>query len=584
FVAAARASHDPQRLHDALAKAASTSQDPERSVALWREAVNVAEAHLAEPQLAIADLRSLLDVDETATAAWSKLITLLSASGNHRQLADALRRRVGLTEDADERHELSYRLANLLVDKLDEPEDAIAVYNDMIVARPQDLTASHELEVLLRRMERWADVYDLLERKLDQLDADRRIGALEELAGIAERQLDDPSTAIGLFQRILREVGDAPGAEAALERLLRGEGRFSDLVDLLEVRMHRLDAAGETGAKRETASELAKILAESVGDGGRASQILDDILAEDPSYVPAILALATVHEARGDDAGVQAALERAVALNPEGPVGADLHIRLAQLADSPSDRREHLERALSLDPANTEVVASLLQISRKQQRWDQVAHLLEIAAGRAVDDVERLALMLERVDVLLDEVGDVDGALRILAGVYEQVQDNLDVNRRIADALFQAGRLDEAADMYAWLLEADAMAKRNKTAAHYLTRLARISHATGDAAGAVDRLEEAYRVDTTNVETLIVLGDLHEQGERWQDALKIYRSMLLQNADRSGLLGRGDIYLRLASAHIGLGERPKAAAMLRRGLEEDPGHAGIAQELDRLGA
>ena len=125
--------------------------------------------------------------------------------------------------------------------------------------------------------------------------------------------------------------------------------------------------------------------------------------------------------------------------------------------------------------------------------------------------------------------------------------------------------------------------KRHKKRAHYLTRLARIEIAGGQGEAAQKRLEEAYRIDTTNVETLLALGSLHEQATRWAEALKIYRSMLLQNADKSGLLRRGDIYLRLAQVHIGLNEKPKAQAMLRRGVEDDPTHGELKTVLEQLG-
>ena len=97
-------------------------------------------------------------------------------------------------------------------------------------------------------------------------------------------------------------------------------------------------------------------------------------------------------------------------------------------------------------------------------------------------------------------------------------------------------------------------------------------------------LDRAYGMDTTNVELLMVLGQLHEQSQSWEDALKIYRAMLLQNADRTGLLRRGDIYLHLSNIHVGLNEMPKAQAMLRRGLQEDPEHPELAARLQQLGA
>ncbi|MCA9686730.1 MAG: tetratricopeptide repeat protein, partial [Myxococcales bacterium] len=186
------------------------------------------------------------------------------------------------------------------------------------------------------------------------------------------------------------------------------------------------------------------------------------------------------------------------------------------------------------------------------------------------------------VDVLTSKVRDIDGALRVLAAIYEQVQDDVDVNRRIADALFVAERYEEAVGMYHWLVEITA-GKRSKKRAHYLTRLARIEILGGQPEEAQKRLEEAYRLDTTNIETLMTLGSLHEQNQRWPDALKIYRSMLLQNADKSGLLRRGDIYLRLSQVHMGLNEKPKAQAMLRRGVEEDPDHQGLKDALAAIG-
>ncbi len=179
-------------------------------------------------------------------------------------------------------------------------------------------------------------------------------------------------------------------------------------------------------------------------------------------------------------------------------------------------------------------------------------------------------------------LGDADGALRVLAELYEQVQEDVEINRRIADGLFVAGRYDEAKGMYAWLVEVVRQGKRAKILGHYLTRLAHISQHEGDDGTAREQLMEAYRIDTTNVETLMALGALHERQEQWKDALKIYRTMLLQNADQSGKLRRGDIYVGLARAHVALGETPKARAMLRRGLEEDSDHPELAAQLEAI--
>jgi golgin subfamily B member 1 len=337
-------------------------------------------------------------------------------------------------------------------------------------------------------------------------------------------------------------------------------------------------------AHRQTASRLAALLAERLDDSERAEAILRELLDLDPAYVPALLSLASVYDARGDDAGMKETLERAAALDPQGPQGAALQLRLADLAQDDAERRgQHLERALQLDPSNRKVVDGLMELARGQARWEQVAQLLELRASRETDDAARRKLVLERVDLMLGQLRDPEGALRVLAELYEQVQEDVKVNRRIADGLFMAERHEEAKGMYAWLVEVARRGKRSKILGHHLTRLARISRIEGDENAAREQLLEAYRIDTTNVETLMALGSLYEQQANWKEALKIYRTMLLQNADQSGKLRRGDIYVNLARAHLGLDEKPKARAMLRRGLEEDADHPELATELAALG-
>lgn len=584
LVDAARRAGDGPALHEALVRYAALQSDPNVAVGLWSEAAAVAETTLGDPRIAIADLEALLGVDDGDEGAWQKMMTLLRACADYERLVAALGRRAAITEHAAERRELRYRLANVLVDKLDRPDDAIAVYQDMLAEAPEDREAMGELEVLLHRLERWDDVRDLLERKLDLAEGEQRVVVLEEMAQLAESKLKDTVEAIERYGQVLREYPEHRGAEAALERLLTAEERWVDLSELYQTRLDRLRATGDVVGYRNVVATLSSLLAERLGHPERARDLLDELLAEDPNYVPALLAKAAVYDAMGEEAVAQQTLEYAAGLHPQGRDGAALHLRLAQATRGDVERRKmHLETALALDPGNGRAAAQLLELARQQEQWEQVTYLLELVAARADDPVRRRDVTLERVDVCLLYLGDAEGALRILAPLYKQVQDDVDINRRIADALFVADRLDEAAGMYNWLVEVGRQTKRNKVLAHYLTRLARIALRHEDLDRALEQLLEAYRIDTTNVETLLSLGDTHERLGQWRDALNVYRTMLIQNADQTGRIGRGEIYLKLARAHLNLREEPKARTMLRRGIEEDPGNPELGRELAALG-
>lgn len=584
LVDAARRAGDPAALHEGLIRCAAVQNDVKVALALWSEAASVAEAGLGDVRLAISDLEALLSVDDTVSEAWRKMMALLRASADFEQLAAALSRRAAITEDHQERRDLRYRLANVLVDKLDRADDAIAVYQDMLAEAPEDRDAMGELEVLLQRLDRWDDVRDLLERKFELAEAEQRVLVLEELAQLAEFRLHDHVDAIDRYGQMLVEQPGHLGAEAALERLLSAEERWIDLSELYRARLDRRRAEGDVPGTQAAVAQFATLLAERLGHPERARALLEELLAEQPEYVPALLAKAAVERSMGEDAQAEATLARAAALHPQGRDGALLHLRLAQAAGHDVERRRmHLETALQLDPANGHAASLLLDLAREHEQWEQVTYLLELVAARTEDPARRREITLERVDICMHKLGDAEGALRTLAPLYKQVQGDVDTNRRIADALFMADRWDEAAGMYNWLVEVGRQTKRNKVLAHYLTRLARISLHHGDEARAQEQLAEAYRIDTTNVETLRHLGDMHERSGDWRDALNVYRTMLIQNADQSGQIGRGDIYLRLARAHLRLKEEPKARTMLRRGMEEDPQNRELERELAALG-
>ena len=74
-------------------------------------------------------------------------------------------------------------------------------------------------------------------------------------------------------------------------------------------------------------------------------------------------------------------------------------------------------------------------------------------------------------------------------------------------------------------------------------------------------LEEAFRVDPTNTQTMAQLGRLYMEAQDWQKAQRVYRSMVLQNLAPSLGVSKADVYFNLGRVHAELGEEPKAKDM-----------------------
>ncbi|MBK8236387.1 MAG: tetratricopeptide repeat protein [Deltaproteobacteria bacterium] len=220
---AARGAGRADALHRWLCRAAELEADPQRQAALWHEASNVAQSQLHDVPLALEALQRALDADEHDARGWQRLLGLLGEQDDVRALVDALGRRIVISPDGDERRALRLRLARVHVDRLDAPDDAVAVLEEAIADDPDDREALEELDVLLRRLGRWNDVRDNLERKLVAAEGGDRVLVLEQLARIAEDRLGDPIDAIERLQQLLTEQPGHAGAEVALERLLEKE-------------------------------------------------------------------------------------------------------------------------------------------------------------------------------------------------------------------------------------------------------------------------------------------------------------------------------------------------------------------------
>lgn len=568
---------DTAAMVDAHAALADVLDDPAEQVEALRTAARAASEGLGDPARAAELWRRLLDLEPDDAEADDAHLAALAKAGDVEAYAAALADRIERTADPSARRELRERLAHLYVDKLGRTDDAIAVYEDMLTDDPADPSASAALEVLLRSAERWSDLADLLERRLDVLaePADRH-ETLRKLARLAAERRDDPDAAIDWLRRLAAEGGATDESIEWLDRLLVEQERWADLAEELERRAEEARRAGDEPLAARLVTRQAEILARYLDETDRAQALLQDLLEAHPDDVAAIVALAAVYEARGDTGAMRLSLQRAAALDPKGEEGARLYVRLSELATDPSTRIEHLERALALDPGNAAAAAALLELARAREDWPKVAYLLEVLGARERDPARRRALLFERVDLLLQRLDDADAALRLLAAEYEHVQDDVELNRRIADALFVAERFDEAKGMYEWLVAVGRSSPRPpKVLAHDLTRLAQTFERGGDSAQAAALVREAYKVDPTHTETLLVLGRLAEAEEDWDTALRVYRTMLLQNADRTGAVDRGDLYYHLAKAHRALGEVQKAQAMIRRGLDEAPEHEGL---------
>ncbi len=573
---------DRNALAELLAQRADVLDDPAGKRADW-EQVAILREEVKDVPGAISAWRRILELDESDRPALTAVVRLLRTTGDRDELVAALALSAQHAASPSEEHELRTQIAKLETD----PARVILAWQTVLDLSPEDSLAIAELEACYRRNKDWISVAELQTRRFgDAKTTPDKLAILAEMAELAEKHREAPEDAVGHWFTALELEPGYGRALDELERLLGKLGRWHDVADLLERRAEQEAETGNLGAELRLLARLADLWEEKLDSPERAGELVERILQRDPASVPALTRLSRLYERAGDWSQSKSALERALELGPHGSDAADLFFRLAEVArvgdSDPDTAVQHLQQALRHEPSHSAALAALEKLARERRDTATLVELLRQRARGVAEPGERVALALE-ISELDRKAGRTAEALAELEAASAVAPTDSRVWAPLADLLFAAGRLDEAAPIYERLAGEAKAARRMRDVARYRQRQGGILEARGDSAGALSAYEEAFRVNPTDVATMAGLGRLYFTAKEWEKARRLYQSLVLQPLDAESGISKADVYWSLGIIHLELGQEPKAKGMFQRGLEIDPRHERLRSSLAQLG-
>jgi golgin subfamily B member 1 len=561
---------------------------------LRREAKTLAEGVLKDDALVEAILREMLAADESDVWALGELTVVREKAGDHKEVFSLLVRQADLVADGAAIREKRHAAAAVAREKLGDDAKAIDLYGQIFEDEPSDAKASTALRELYAKVGKHKELLALLSRLIDQAEtAEARTGLRLEAAAICIDKLDAVTEATEHLRAVLDEDQGNEKATLLLSTLLEKSGRDQELAELLSSQIEL--AQGQKALDKELAFRvrLGEVYETRLNDIAKAIETYREVIGKAQTHKGALLALARLHEQRGEKADAAKVLETVL----EGSTGEEAVKTALRLADlygalkQEDDVRRVLEIGLKADATAPEIRKRLLTLYEKQKAWAELAELVKGDAEAAKETADKVRLFRKAAEIHQQKRADPGAAADLLVKASELQPSDRELLLALCDAYSASGRGKQAAEALQKIVESYG-GRRSKELASIHHRLAKAYLAEGAKDKALDQLDIAFKIDPGSIAVLRELGVLSlELSESSEDkakethidrAQKTFRALLLQKLDDSSPISKGEVFYYLADISRRQGDDKKALQMLERSLDANKEYAPAKELLAKL--
>ncbi len=558
--------------------------------------------------------RWILEIDAESAVAQAGLEAALKAQEKYEELVEKLLEIGEKSSSHTERARAMAKIGELYAGPLDDKEQAVFAIGKAVAQDVQNDAYAEALErVAGSDMKLWAEamreLHDVTTHP--RMPTETRIALFMRLGGWYVDKINRSDLALPCFDTALSLE---PAHEGALQRMTEVYRRAQQWNELVAVLITRVERALTPERARDFRTQAAEILETRLDDLGRARDLYEENLKEDPGHAKTVEALARIYQRNQDWKGYVKILERQC----EALAGAQRAETLCRIGELYEDQlndvaeaQRRYESAAEVDGASLSALRGLDRVFNRTGRYQELLgnldkqvqlaatprqkiNLYERIAGihdeefldhaKAADALEKVlgldaahegaitALMrhyraLDRWDEVIELY---DRALKVASEPPRRVQLLLAQGRVLLE---QIGSPERARAAYESVLQIDP---QNASA---LESLAHVRAATGDAMAAL-----------TAVESLAEKADKPEaRAEQWIRAAKI----LEQHGDKDGAILRYKRALdaqpantvasdALRKAYLARGDASSAVELLAAEIERTEGKLARARLLFEL--
>lgn len=283
-----------------------------------------------------------------------------------------------------------------------EFDSAHALYRRVLDQNPDDAQALTSVEEYLAQTDRHDELVTFLEDRVARAShEDAQLELLARMARIAQTNLGNPSQAASLWERCVALRPDRAEYHEALAALYDSLGDLEGVARALEGQLAtRRDPSGRI----ELLRTLGEHYAERMEDDERSERCWNEVLALSPEDYGARQQLLSIRRRRGDYEGLNAALEREMALTPDPDWRLELSRQAARnLDENFQDQHRSVaawQRVLDLAPTDPEALTALEKLYAGEEHRASLVFTLARQIEAAQEPSARIELLRRLGEVL----------------------------------------------------------------------------------------------------------------------------------------------------------------------------------------
>ncbi|MCG8417376.1 MAG: tetratricopeptide repeat protein [Proteobacteria bacterium] len=607
------------QLVDTLAQGIKDEYDADLVASVRARIAEIHEHQRRDVDAAIAAWREVLEVLDDDPRALAALDRLLASEGHFAELVVVLQRRADLSDDEGNRLLLLHRIATLDEEELDQPDQAITAYKNVLAVDDANREALDALERLYRSQSDWNDLVDIYSRKIDLADnRDARRELRFAAAAVYDGELNDSYEAIALYNAALSDDPDDGEALAKLDELYAREAMWPELLEVLDRRAALENEAGKQAElnyraalmvenellEAESAIDRYAVVLELNPDHTGARRALDRLAANQDTLEAATGVLERIYRSERDFDKLAELYERT--LDALGPEEVDPAVRknqydaLAEVYElahqDPEAAFAVWARALVEQPEDEDIQAQLERLASERGAWEELVELLEERLVDIVDAQLEYVYAAKLARLYEDALGDLDRAAHKYRQALEVAGDERESLAALDRIYSRAGKSNDLAEILA--MEAEATSDEVEQC-EFLFRLGDLREMSiGDTAGAVSAYSEVLERMPQHTAARGALERLLLSAESERPAIISILEPLYENEDDYSRLAdlltaklsitddhidRAQIYERVAElSENHLGDPVRALDATGGWLAEDPQSEEALNQLERL--